>query len=201
MRDLPNSILTGMKIGTAQRTWQRNARKVKAPSGLKRNRLTNAQLRKILYRSSQDYFATPHHDRSLEQFRVSGHDFQDFIVGQVLSGQKLTIGRLVRAHDFLRSQARAPQQSFQFVRGQRIFDVVDALELDPSLSQGTLDLAACASSGLLVNLDRATLLDDHLSALSNEEALSIFSPSSPSRGARFRRRMLSSGDYRSVSAW
>ena len=78
---------------------------------------------------------------------------EQVIVAQVLALYVLLVSRLFGAHHLFRAQASTPQQVFQFGDGQRLFNVVDAFELNASLGQDPLDLTARASSRFLIDGD------------------------------------------------
>src|SRR5262249_51520108 len=71
---------------------------------------------------------------------------------------ELAIRRLFAAEHVIGGQPCAFEQFLQFAHRQRMLDIVDALVLHASFSQDPLDLAACASSRLFINCDRAFFL-------------------------------------------
>jgi hypothetical protein len=63
------------------------------------------------------------------------------------------ISSLIRPNRIFRPQAGNAKQSFQLIRRQRLFHVVDDLEIYALRSQDPLDLATLGSRWLLVNDD------------------------------------------------
>ena len=109
--------------------------------------------RQSLHWPHQHSFVAPRHDRSLDQFRMVGHNPDNFIVAQVSSSHKLSVGLLVRSQRVLWSQPSAAKQLFKRIDGERLRKIVDGLVIHTLRSQDPLDLAALASSRLLVNRD------------------------------------------------
>ena len=79
------------------------------------------------------------------------HEFDQLRVGQVFAGHMFFISRLVLAYNLVWLQFGAAQQVFQLTGGERFLDVVNAFVSNSLLSQDTLDLAARASGGLLID--------------------------------------------------
>ena len=109
--------------------------------------------RQSLHWPHQHSFVAPRHDRSLDQFRMVGHNTGDFIVAQTSSSHKFSVSLLVRSQRVLRSQPSAAKQLFKRINGERLRKIVDGLVIHTLRSQDPLDLAALASSRLLVNRD------------------------------------------------
>jgi len=82
-----------------------------------------------------------------------GHNTDDFIVAQTSSSHKFSVSLLVRSQRVLRSQPSAAKQLFKRINGERLRKIVDGLVIHTLRSQDPLDLAALASSRLLVNRD------------------------------------------------
>jgi hypothetical protein len=82
-----------------------------------------------------------------------GHNPDNFIVAQVSSSHKVSVGLLVRSQRVLWSQPGAAKQLFKCVDGERLRKIVDGLVIHALGSQDPLDLAALASSRLLVDRD------------------------------------------------
>lgn len=96
---------------------------------------------------------------------MRGDDLEKCFLIQIFSGHELAIGWFFRADYVLWRQPRARQQFLQFLRRQRMFQVIDALVLHALFSQDPLDFAACASGRLLVNRDCDFLFHGTLSPL------------------------------------
>jgi hypothetical protein len=111
----------------------------------------DAEFRKSFHRPSQYSFVAARHDRSLYQFGMVRHDPNNLIVTQASSGYILSICFLVRSHGVLWSYPSTAKQLLERVDGERLSQVVDGLVIHTVRGQDPLDLAALASSRLLVD--------------------------------------------------
>ena len=109
----------------------------------------DAQVFQSLHRSGEDGLPAAHHKRTLDEFRVGGHDADEFVVGEVLAGNQLLVPLFFRAYRVLRLQSASAQDLLQFNCGERVLQVIHVLDI--LVGQETPDLAAGASGGLFVN--------------------------------------------------
>ena len=79
----------------------------------------------------QHSFVARRHDRSLDQFRMVGHHPENFVVAQVSSSHKLSVGLFVRSQPILWSQPSASKQLFKRIDGERLRKIVDGLVATP----------------------------------------------------------------------
>jgi len=114
---------------------------------------SDAEFRESLHWPRQYSFVAPRYDGPLDQFRMVGHDPHKLIITQVSSNHVLSVGFLVRSQGVLWFQPSTPKQLLKRVEGERLRQIVDGLVIHTFRSQDPLDLAALASSRLLVNRD------------------------------------------------
>src|SRR3569833_1744281 len=89
--------------------------------------LFDAELRESVHWPGQHSFVAPRHDRSLDQFRMVGHNPDNFIIAQVSPSHKLSVGLLVRSQRNKRTQPNTTQQLFKRISGERLRKIVDGL--------------------------------------------------------------------------
>ena len=109
----------------------------------------DAQVFQSLHGTREDGLSAAHHKRALDEFRVGGHDADEFVVGEVLAGNQLLVLLFFRAYRVLRLQSASAQDLLQLSCGERVLQVIHVLDI--LVGQETPDLAAGASGGLFVN--------------------------------------------------
>lgn len=100
--------------------------------------------------AGKDRFLTAYNDWSLQKFGVLCHDFDELIIGEILVGDEGLVCRFFCAYRISRQESRAAQEAFQFLRCERMLQIIHAFKVGALFGQDPLDLAAGASGGLLV---------------------------------------------------
>lgn len=79
-----------------------------------------------------------------------GHDLNELIVREIFACHMFPISGFFGTKSVLRFQASLLQQLLKLFRRKQFFDVVNSAKVDTFVSQGPLDLPACASRWLFV---------------------------------------------------
>jgi len=126
--------------------------------------LLNSEIAEVFDGAGEDGFIPAHDDGALNEIGISHHEVDELFGGEVFARHVIAISGFILADGILWFHSGKAEQVLKLIGRKGFIEVVNGLEVEPVVSQGTLDLAASASGRFFVNCDSVRSHKDPLIA-------------------------------------